>query len=124
MASTPEGRVKDAIKRQLKAMGAWYFMPVSNGMGQVGIPDIIICYRGLFVAIEAKAPGKRNAVTENQKRVMEAIRTAHGYAWVCDDAADIPMLFNALDISLKLERPNDQINTPQTGIPEVLQRSP
>jgi hypothetical protein len=118
MASTPEGRIKDAIKRQLKAMGAWYFMPVSNGMGQVGIPDIIICYRGLFVAIEAKAPGKRNAVTENQKRVMEAIRTAQGYAWVCDDAADIPMLFNALDITLKLERPNDQVNNPQAGIPE------
>jgi hypothetical protein len=120
MASTPEGRVKDAIKRQLKAMGAWYFMPVSNGMGQVGIPDIIICYRGLFVAIEAKAPGKRNAVTENQKRVIEAIRTAHGYAWVVDDVNDLPILFNALDVTLKLENGNDQINTPQTGIPEVL----
>jgi RecB family endonuclease NucS len=111
MAQTPEGKVKDAIKRHLKALGAWYFMPVSNGMGQVGIPDIIVCYRGIFVAIEAKAPGKKTNVTENQKRVMEAIRTAQGWAWVCDDPADIPVLFQSLDVYLKLEPRNAQVNT-------------
>jgi Holliday junction resolvase len=102
MAMTPEGRVKEGIKRQLKALGAWYFMPVSNGMGQVGIPDIICCYKGVFVAIEAKAPGKKANLTENQKRVMDAIRTADGWAWVCDDPTDLPMLFTALDATLKL----------------------
>ena len=111
---TPEGKVKEAVKRQLKALGAWYFMPVSNGMGQVGIPDIIICYRGLFIAIETKAPGKSGNVTENQKRVMDAIRTAEGFAWVVDDPSDIPMIFNAIDMTIKLEPKNAQINTPQT----------
>ncbi len=120
MASTPEGKVKDGIKKFLKARGAWYFMPVSNGMGQVGIPDIICCYKGVFVAIEAKAPGKRGNVTENQKRVMLEIIDAQGYAWVVDDPAELPMLFNSLDIALKLENGNAQINTPQTGISEVL----
>ena len=115
---TPEGKVKEAVKRQLKAMGAWYFMPVSNGMGQVGIPDIIICYRGLFIAIETKAPGKRSNVTENQKRVMEAIRTAEGFAWVVDDPADIPMLFNAIDITFKLEPRNAQIDPSKTSVPK------
>ena len=124
MASTPEGRVKDAIKKFLRQRGAWFFMPVSNGMGQVGIPDIICCYKGIFVAIEAKAPGKRGNVTENQKRVLLEILNAQGYAWVIDDINDLPMLFNALDVTLKLENGNDQVNNPQTGIPEVLQRSP
>jgi Holliday junction resolvase len=110
MAQTPEGRVKEGIKRQLKALGAWYFMPVSNGMGQVGIPDIICCYKGVFVAIEAKAPGKKANLTENQKRVMDAIRTADGWAWVCDDPTDLPMLFTALDATLKLEPRNAQVN--------------
>lgn len=100
---TPEGKVKEACKKYLKSIGAWYFMPVSNGMGQVGIPDIIICYRGRFVAIETKAPGKRANVTENQKRVMKAIQTVNGFAWVVDDPADLPMLFNALDISMKIQ---------------------
>jgi Holliday junction resolvase len=110
MAQTPEGRVKEAIKKYLKSIGAWYFMPVSNGMGQVGIPDIICCYKGVFVAIEAKAPGKKANLTENQKRVMDAIRTADGWAWVCDDPTDLPMLFTALDATLKLEPRNAQVN--------------
>ena len=124
MASTPEGKVKDACKKYLKSIGAWFFMPVSNGMGQVGIPDIIICYRGLFVAIETKAPGKRNQTTANQDRVIEAIQKADGFAWVVDNPDDLKTLFNSIDIYFKLERPNDQVNTPQTGIPEGLQRSP
>jgi Holliday junction resolvase len=103
MASTPEGKVKDAIKKFLKERGAWYFMPVSNGMGQVGIPDIIVCYKGVFVAIEAKAPGKKGNTTANQDRVIEAIRSADGFAWVVDNPADMPMLFDVIDVYSKLE---------------------
>jgi len=114
MAQTPEGKVKDAIKKFLKERGAWYFMPVSNGMGQVGIPDIIICYKGVFVAIEAKAPGKRSQTTANQDRVIEAIQKADGFAWVVDNPDDLKALFNSIDIYFKLERPNDQVDTPKT----------
>jgi len=102
MARTPEGKVKDAVKKFLKERGAWYFMPVSNGMGQVGIPDIICCYKGFFIAIETKAPGKKSQVTDNQKRVMDAIRDATGLAWVVDDPTELDAIFNAVDIMLKL----------------------
>lgn len=114
MASTPEGKVKDACKKFLKERGAWFFMPVSNGMGQVGIPDIIICYRGLFVAIETKAPGKRNQTTANQDRVIEAIQKADGFAWVVDNPDDLKPLFDLIDIYFKLEPKNAKVNTPQT----------
>lgn len=103
MANTPEGKVKDAIKKFLKERGAWYFMPVSNGMGQVGIPDIICCYKGLFVAIEAKAPGKKANTTPNQERVLQSIRDASGYAFVVDDPSDLPAIFNSIDVYQRLE---------------------
>ena len=109
MANTPEGKVKDAVKKFLKSRGAWYFMPVSNGMGQVGIPDIICCYKGLFVAIEAKAPGKKANTTANQERVLNAIHAADGFAWVVDNPADMPMLFDVIDVYSKLEKRNAQI---------------
>lgn len=114
MANTPEGKVKDAIKKFLKERGAWYFMPVSNGMGQVGIPDIICCYKGIFVAIEAKAPGKRDAVTPNQRRVIGDIQKADGFAWVVDNPSDLPELFNAMDVFYKLENPDEKVDPPQT----------
>lgn len=104
MAKTPEGGVKDACKKFLRERGAWFFMPVSNGMGQVGIPDIIICYRGLFVAIETKAPGKQNQTTPNQDRVIAAIREANGFAWVVDNPDDLKPLFDSIDVYYRLER--------------------
>jgi hypothetical protein len=114
MASTPEGKVKDACKKFLKERGAWFFMPVSNGMGQVGIPDIIICYKGFFVAIETKAPGRKNNTTPNQVRVIEAIRNAGGFSWVVDNPDDMSLLFNGIDVFSELEKSNAQINHPQT----------
>ena len=114
MAQTPEGKVKDACKKFLKERGAWFFMPVSNGMGQVGIPDIIICYKGIFVAIETKAPGKKKNITPNQERVIEAIRNADGFAWVVDNPDDMPMLFDVIDVYSKLEPKNAKVNPPQT----------
>jgi hypothetical protein len=114
MASTREGKVKDACKKYLKSIGAWFFMPVSNGMGQVGIPDIICCYRGLFVAIETKAPGKRANTTPNQDRVIEAIQKAEGFVWVVDNPDDMKTLFNSIDVYLKMERSNAQVDTAQT----------
>ena len=99
MANTPEGKVKDACKKYLKGIGAWFFMPVSNGMGQVGIPDIICCYKGVFIAVETKAPGKRANTTPNQDRVIEAIRAAKGCAVVVDDVAQLVELIENTDWS-------------------------
>lgn len=124
MASTPEAAVKDACKKYLKSIGAWFFMPVSNGMGQVGIPDIICCYRGIFLAIETKAPGKRSHTTPNQDRVIEAIKSADGWAIVVDDVEQLKAYVTAINAYYILENRHAQINTPQTGIPESLQRSP
>lgn len=114
MAKTPEGVVKDGIKKFLKDRGAWFFMPVSNGMGQVGIPDFIICYRGLFVAIEAKAPGKKATTTPNQRRVIDEILGADGFAFVVDDPSELEVVFNSIDIYCKLENRNAQIDPSQT----------
>lgn len=89
MAKTPEGKVKDAVKKELNARGIWYFMPAANGFGKVGIPDIICCYQGKFLAIETKAPGKRNNTTPNQDARINEIRAAKGWALVVDDVEQV-----------------------------------
>jgi hypothetical protein len=53
------------------------------GLGRSGIPDIICCFEGRFVAIECKA-GK-NQPTALQEREMTAIRTAKGLAFVINE---------------------------------------
>ena len=81
---TPEGRVKHEIKEWLKKRKGqiWFFMPVQNGMGVMGIPDIIICWNGQFVAVECKAPGKRSTVTPLQQRNLDTISECGGRAIV------------------------------------------
>lgn len=94
--TTPEGRVKAAIKVVLKKLQAWCYMPVQNGMGVTGIPDHIACVPvvitpemvgrriGVFAAIEAKAPGKAGNTTANQRRHLAEIQEAGGVALVID----------------------------------------
>lgn len=94
MGMTPEGKVKKAVKEYLKSIGAWYYMPVSNGMGRVGCPDILVCYKGLFMAFETKAPGKIKNVTPNQEREITDILRANGLALVVDDVQQVKDAIN------------------------------
>jgi hypothetical protein len=80
---TPEGSVKNEIKKFLRQMGVWYHMPVLNGMGKPSL-DFLCCYKGRFFAIEAKRPGA--TVTIRQQQTIEEIRRAKGTAWVIDSA--------------------------------------
>jgi hypothetical protein len=65
MATTPEGRVKQGVKKVLDSLGAYYSMPVTGGYGTQGAPDFLVCYRGRFVGIETKAgKGKVTALQE------------------------------------------------------------
>lgn len=89
MAQTPEGAVKAAVKKRLKELGIWWYCPVQNGMGVVGIPDFICCFDGQFLAIETKAPGKRTNTSPNQKCRIAEILAAGGLATVIDDVKQL-----------------------------------
>ncbi len=98
MAQTPEGKVKDAVKKYLKSTGAYYYMPVSNGMGRVGAPDFMVCWRGRFFGIETKAPGKRSNTTPNQDRELAEIVAAGGTAIVIDDVKQLHEVFTCMQM--------------------------
>jgi Holliday junction resolvase len=80
---TPEAKVKARLKKQLNELGIYHFSPFQAGMGRAGIPDVIGCYRGVFVAFECKAGS--NKPTALQEREMQAIREAGGYAHVINE---------------------------------------
>jgi Holliday junction resolvase len=83
MAATPEKRVKSKVVGVLKDEGAYYFFPATHGYGRSGIPDIIVCVNGRFLAIECKAGG--NKPTALQIREMENIRRNGGVAIVVNE---------------------------------------
>tara|TARA_R110000868_G_scaffold300692_1_gene561138 strand:+ start:2483 stop:2791 length:309 start_codon:yes stop_codon:yes gene_type:complete len=83
MADTPEKKVKIKLVAQLKALGAYYFYPVTGGYGASGVPDVICCYKGRFFGFECKAGN--NKPTTLQDINIEAIRKAGGYALVVNE---------------------------------------
>ena len=86
---TPEGKVKALCKRVLTSHHVWFYMPVQNGMGVVGIPDFICCWDGKFLAVECKAPGKISSTTPNQKNRIAEIKDHGGTAIVVDSALQL-----------------------------------
>jgi len=84
MASTPEKKVKDkCVKLILSYPQTYYFYPVMTGFGRSGIPDIICCVRGKFLAIECKAGD--NKPTALQERELQKINEAGGVSLVINE---------------------------------------
>lgn len=80
---TPEGKVKKKVVDILKKYEIYYFFPATGGYGRSGVPDIICCARGRFLAVECKAGGGNP--TALQAREIERINDARGIAVVVRD---------------------------------------
>lgn len=71
---TPEAKVKKKIRTVLEKCGAYYAMPVTGGYGASGVPDFLICIKGRFIAVEAKAGTNKPTALQvsNMKRIEDA----------------------------------------------------
>lgn len=81
--ATPESKVKDKIKKILKAHNVYYAMPMGTGYGNAGVPDFLCCVNGRFLAIEAKA-GK-GTTTALQDKNLNAINDCGGHTFVVNE---------------------------------------
>ncbi len=75
--------MKKRIRKILEESKAYFAMPIGTGYGNSGVPDFLICNRGGFIAIEAKAgKGKTTALQESH---LAKIRDAGGIALVINE---------------------------------------
>lgn len=77
---TPESHEKTEICKYLDSIGAWYFKPVMNGFGKAGVPDIVACFGGGFIAIEVKREGKNPTSLQN-RRMIEIDKAGGAVFW-------------------------------------------
>jgi hypothetical protein len=83
---TPEGKIKNQIRKWLHEQGAYVFSPVQMGYG-VQMLDLLVCWKGNFIAIEVKAPDKK--LTARQAVIAADIRDAGGRAIVAHSLQDV-----------------------------------
>ena len=78
-----------AIRRYLGTLGDDVFFWKESGgpYGTSGVPDIICCYKGRFLGLEAKLPGGK--LTALQERALERINRAGGIARRVESVDDV-----------------------------------
>jgi hypothetical protein len=97
VAKTPEGKVKDLVKKMLKDFGpeVYSHWPVQNGMGSPTL-DCIICAWGSYVAIETKVEGKD--LTPRQNTTMSTMVAAGAVVYIVRNAHDVEFVRCGLEM--------------------------
>lgn len=84
-------RITDTLKKEF-GTDAWVFKVVGDPRQRAGVPDILVCARGYFVALEVKMPGKEHNTSKLQDHVIQLIDQACGVVRVISspqEAVDI-----------------------------------
>jgi len=92
-ANTPENKVKAKIKKLLTKHKVYYHSMAGQQFGSPSL-DYYCCYHGRFIAIEAKAPGKK--LTVRQRATAKRITDAGGVVFMVSDDLSLAVLDNWL----------------------------
>lgn len=71
-----EKQFENTVKKWLKSKNIWYVKYFGNGYSTAGIPDLLCCVNGHFVAIEIKA--ENGVVSELQNHTLREIHHSRG----------------------------------------------
>lgn len=85
-------KVSDLLKRR----GAYFEKIWGGGMQSAGIPDILVCYKGVFIGMELKVGN--NKPSELQKVKVDFIRKAGGVgAILWDNLEPVNFILDVVD---------------------------
>lgn len=93
-----EKDIVTAIMRYLKTVPDCFAWKEHGGMyGTAGLPDIICCIGGRFVAFEVKVPTGK--LTKLQEITITKIKAAKGEACKVTSVEDVKVILNSLEVS-------------------------
>lgn len=104
MPTKPETLLVNRILRELRARyGADLWITKVHGslFQQRGLPDLVACYRGWYVAFEVKRPGEQP--TALQEYTLGEITRSGGFARVISTVEDATLALDALQERGKVE---------------------
>lgn len=93
----PETAVQNAIVKELNKRHILNWR-ISGASNMAGFPDLLVCYRGIFVALEVKTD--YGEPTRQQELVMDKINTAGGYARIVRTVGNVRELLDDIDYQL------------------------
>jgi hypothetical protein len=97
--SQGESKLSRDIMARCRVRGAFAFKVHGGPTMMSGLPDIVTCYRGVFVTFETKMPEGGDA-SEVQRLRHRQIRMASGYATVVRSIAEAMSVYDEIDRQL------------------------
>ena len=98
-----EKDIVSAIMRYLKSVPECFAHKEHGGMyGTAGLPDIICCYRGLYVAFEVKTSTGR--LTKLQEVTLRRINDAKGKAHKVTSVEEVKQILSTLEVRIRENR--------------------
>ena len=95
MGVQPETYLQRSIRKLIQKRGGYAIKQHGSMLSEPGIPDILACYKGFFLAIEAKEVG--NTPSRQQGIHIRNIQSADGITCVVWDVKEVEVLLNLLD---------------------------
>ena len=94
-----EKNFENRLKKFLEDEGCWFVKFFANAYTKSGIPDLLVCCNGYFVAVEVKAPNGKPS--ELQKRNIKQINEQDGFGVILypDQFDDFKKMISALKVS-------------------------
>lgn len=80
--SQKESKLSRDIMDELRLHGWFCFKVHGNEATMKGLPDIMVCAEGYFIALETKRPSEAGASSVKQEQVQSQINDAGGYSQV------------------------------------------
>src|ERR1044071_6193135 len=97
MAPSTEAALVKAIREKMQARGGFVHKTHGDPRTRKGVPDLEGCYRGYYLGIEVKLPGKEGNLTELQAATLRNIKKAGGIARMVTTWAEVEAILIAID---------------------------
>lgn len=94
-----EQDIQRKIIKYLEGVGAYVVKVVASNKS--GTPDILACYRGIFLAVEVKRPETKTNVSELQEYNIKKIKEAGGVAIVSWDLDAVKAVVENINLMLQ-----------------------
>lgn len=95
MPRQPEGRLVRKAQAIIIGRGGWVTKIHGSEFQEVGLPDLMGCYRGIMLGLEAKQPGEEPS--KRQLVVLKRIAKAGGVVAVFTTLGEVVAILDRVD---------------------------
>jgi len=93
----PEDRLRNTFRDRIVGRGGVAVVYPRTRYARSGVSDLLVCYRGRYLAIEVKLPGGSYGATPSQVAFLEDVYQAGGIRIIAREWDDIEPWLNVID---------------------------